>query len=382
MCRVLSVDDLNSNQVAIDDNCAVYMDELSVPAVIEAARRGVSAILSGFGSPFAHGVNLLRAQKRLHGSSPALYGQLGIRVRRGAEIVILPDGSVITSASDIENLQPATMPSDFVLRDLRESTEVSRCYWPHRRYDPLMASLMIPGLQRDASQLAQKAIVVERMQSGHLWFTGGALSIGEMTDLAKDSDVSSSMVERQLLTYTSALELIELQRSTALRAERRIAPLASALSEYFSNFLLFHNTYEELLRYLCTSAREEGAPLAQLYDLALNSQINDWMMTSRILLPNKKDVLEDGGPIPVPPLTPFEDLSARQRAVTAALARVSSDCRDRVLLASKIFVAKEWKFFTNKVLMREFSHALRSLPDWNEGEFRELSIADLIHRFQ
>jgi hypothetical protein len=354
------------------------MNELNVSAVIDAMEMGAVAVISSSGSPFAHGVNLLRAQLRLRGDCPALYGGINCEVANGAQVEIQPDGTIIANAMDVVKSNLSNGPIDYSLREVRSGSRLGHCYWPHRRYDVLTASVMIPGLEQDASRLARNEVTVERKGSGHLWFSSNSLSIAEMSTLARVPDILNLAVNQQMSVYTETLQLIGHLRSINDRPQNNLHALAQSIVEYFGNFLIFHNTYEQLLTSLCSSVPSNELSVEKAFALVLNSQLNDWMVEAKLNVANRKDLLELGPPLPLAPFSPFKDLEQRRSSIASMTKGLSESTRMLLENASDVLVTKEWKFYTNKVLMREFSLYLRQCVTWTEDTLRGMSISEVL----
>ena len=356
----------------------VYMNELNVSAVIDAMEMGAVAVISSSGSPFAHGVNLLRAQLRLRGYCPALYGGINCEIINGAQVEIQPDGTIVANVMDVVKSNLSDGPIDYSLREVGSGSRLGRCYWPHRRYDVLTASTMIPGLEQDASRLARNEVTIERKGSGYLWFSSNSLSIAEMSTLARDPEILNLAVNQQVSVYTETLELIGHLRSINDRPQNNLHAIAQSFDGYFGNFLIFHNTYEQLLTSLCSSIPLGELSVEKAFELVLNCQLNDWMVEAKLNVANRKDLLEHGSPLPLAPFTPFKDLEQRRSSIASMTEGLSESTRILLQNASDVFVTKEWKFYANKVLMREFSFYLRQCATWTEDTLRGMSIREVL----
>lgn len=330
---------VGSPALPASDPVVLTTEELSLAAVREAIATKAVALVSTRGNFAAHGVNLLRAHARNTGQQVTVLVGVPALPVPGSAVRITPKGEM---GADIGAVAPLFSKRRRSRTELDATTLVvkGRCYWPHRRYDTLTTSLMVPGLTADASALAGDAVSIRRTRTGHLWFSELAPSPSRLTQLALDGEFGVPRLQSQAGMYERLMAEVASARHRGLALS--LADVAHLIKEYFSIFIAFHDDYDEILSTLITDTR---------YSEVMQSRLTEWMLSTGADMPLKKDLLEAGGALPLPPVLPTDDLNAACSPL---------ECPSEQLAAA-IFVVKEWKFFMNKLLFREFSVASRGL---------------------
>ncbi|MEA3075686.1 MAG: hypothetical protein QOF60_594 [Actinomycetota bacterium] len=324
----------------------VTMDHLDVPRVLDAIEAAPRVVLSRTGNFAAHGVNLLRTHVRRAARPITVAVGLPALPEAGSEVLISPEGIVTGTFPRVpDQIGRSSVDRPHVALDVETSVLEARCYWPDRRYDPFTASLMLPGLTADAARLAGGAMVDGwRAPSGHLWFDSGAPSSMQLLSLALDPEIAGARIDEQAALYSAIfLRITELREAHVPPADA-FTTLVELVRAYFSTFLLFHNDYDVVLRAWTDPAD---------FDDTLQSSLTSWMLETKQRLPITKSLWESGPPLDMPPFGIDDDL--------AHAAAAPAPPRQR--LAARAFVLKEWKFFVNKLLFREFAATCRSLHD-------------------
>jgi hypothetical protein len=337
--------------------------ELSVEVALSAIDLRSAAILTSSGSFAAHGANLLRAARELSGLTIIWVTNLPSLFRTGAALTINPNGEVTALHTDISAISPPELPVEIVQMTVDDPSRNNRCYWPHRTYDVFTASLMVPGLSSSARALSNRNVDVWRNDAGYIWFGPHAPELQKIVAVATDPTKAQSLLRAQIAFYHRAQDLVASMR---FRAEPRtfsdLALLAEAVTEYFSHLLLLHNTYEQVLRFLSHLGLFSSSALEQAREDLFQCDLNRWIVGTRLHLPIKKDLFEPGPPIPLPPFSLSEDISEQLRRCSRLCSQVNTPVNRELLdHIATVFAVKEWKFFINKLLFREFSVTLRSL---------------------
>lgn len=341
--RGLAVADTSPQLSEQHDTALVIVSrDLSLEAVRKVISTRAVALLSSHGNFVAHGVNLLRAHVRRSGIPITVAVGLPSLPVEGTEVTISTSGVV---AGTFETPRDPSLDKSVRthVRIFRGSRQVTgTCYWPHRKYDRLTSSLMVPGLQTDASDLAGSAVAVELSTSGHIWFGEGAPTSSKLTLMALDRSLGAARLARQQELYRIVLESVRDLRESSMSSPARLSALGALVSQYFSAFLLYHDDYDRVLFHLLGDEELQR-------DLVLRSALTDWILDTPVSLPLRKDLLEAGEPLPLPHPAVIDDLGTAR------------NIRNAQEFAHAILVTKEWKFFINKLLFRDFSIAARLL---------------------
>lgn len=340
-------------------------------AAIEAKVRG---IVTEEGSFATHGANLLRSAFAFHGYLPVwitdvkgacclLYGQNELQLYSNGLVASTTSGSSAYEGSARERYI-ARPPREIIKLGTR-SGELARAYWPHRHYDVLTASIMIPGLEDACRRITGRVCSIERSRDGILWFSGTAPSLQELKALAKDPRKSKSYLNQQIATYRELYRTLQsAERNGSQRTEFSLHQFVKCIEVYFSVLLLYHNTYEDVFAKLAVLLhhRVGDSGLDRVMNRLLHSKLSDWQLETRIALRNPKDLLAETSPVALPPFSVDDDLNAAHVTAVQAINELASEYastfsdseKEYVQYASDVFVVKEWKFVMNKVLYSRF----------------------------
>ncbi|MFD4636572.1 hypothetical protein ACFWN2_04605 [Lentzea sp. NPDC058436] len=264
----------------------------------------------------------------------------------------------------------------------RPAVVTAYCYWHHRRYDRLTASLMVPGLTRSARSLGYQEAVVDHRLDGRLWFRA-APSTADLERLAADTTRAPALLRHQVQVYDEILRSLSGPANTG---HRRLAELCELLHAYFSVHLLTHNTYEHVLLELREHLRR-GAPrtadLADLLDVVLTPDIVAWHRARQ--LDNHKDLLTDSTPVDLPDTTVTVAVERHVRRVYREYISLGDALPplddDRLKLCATTIVVKEWKFVLNKLIFSRFgaqAHELAERRSLDLAELRTMDHAELV----
>ena len=226
-----------------------------------------------------------------------------------------------------------------------------------RTYDVLTASVMVPGLCASALALNGERAHVFRTSSGHLVLSAKQLTLNNLVDIAASPAKGKPHLERQLQVYENLLKSWEKQRTTQANTSRDLAIAAELLTEYFSVFLLLHQTYTESMARCLQYVTNNPVNLEKIAVLCI-PKILHWQIEEVGLLRARKDILEPGGEVPFPSFSLKEDLEATTCRVLANVDKSHSEYASHL---SMISVLKEWKFFLSKALHSHFSTTVRKL---------------------
>lgn len=246
----------------------------------------------------------------------------------------------------------------------------SVCYWPHREFDNLTFSVMRAGLQKNMILLRAGCTGIELDRNGRIWFSNAPL-IRDFREMALNIDFAFGILEKQIDMYQKIY--------TRLHSPVSLKEITQLLIEYFSIFILFHDTYEDVLvdakcffeHYMSSSET------ANVMDMLMWCRLDKWMLDSELLLRKRKKLLSNEKEVPMPDFSISEDIDI---SLAKFITYIESLGKDSVVAQHykyvefyiKFFVAKEWKFIINKILFTRFSQKCQLLP----LSFGQLEILD------
>ncbi len=262
-----------------------------------------------------------------------------------------------------------------------------RCYWPHRAYDLLTASIMVDGLVRSATALGGAQVEVRLDDDGRIWFSG-APAWTTLRSIALDPVSAWPLLRRQIDVYERILQQLP---ASPQPGGRRLAHLAGLLTDYFSAHLLLHDTYESVFHdtrgALAAVWGEETA--LECMNVLLAPPIVEWQLHADVV--SRKDVFVNDKALAPPRTGPHRQVIRHMRGVEEWLAhrRLSpgAEVRRAVRYAAAVEVTKEWKFVMNKLLFSRLGETVsllagkagRSLQEVRLMSWRELaSLADAV----
>ena len=332
----------------LDRSGVLVAPNLTTDVALLAISEGAVAVLTEEGSFACHAANMLRAHNRDTGASIVWISHIvdavqilcpGTRVHvHTSGVVGSPDIDRISSSS----VEPTAVNRFQAPRDIHVAGGYQdldlRCYWPHRHYDRLTASIMSTPLAADLRDLTGLTPRVLRDDNGRLWFTREAPSTDEIASIALDPKRARSSFDRQCAVYLF-IDTALREASTAAPTMEYLDLLLDLLRRYFGAFFLYHATYEHVLSEYLASHELDGA------DFLLTS----WIAQEKVYLRNRKDLLDEPNPIPMPPFRFSDDLHG------------DLTWQNDRNYGEDVLVLKEWKFFLNKAIFTRFAWTIREL---------------------
>lgn len=366
--------------LSLDENDVPYSEFLTVELAVAAVSARVSAIVTASSSFATHGANVLRVANSRGAESGTCWVagvdtitaqrmfDNSVEIRPHCESAVSaqgdsssmgcnPSASVIEGPKTInimiesEEFRKAVVPRpDRTLARFSCTTRTAdRCYWPHRTYPMLTYSIMAPGLEVNCASLGHHDVQVLLNSDQRIWFRGGP-AYSELVRSARDPSVGSEHLDEQLRLYQSLWKRLVVSEQLAL------SDLATLITQYFSKFLLFHDTYEHVIRDMLTTVCVDNCA-----DELMWCEADAWMLENRLTPPKRKDLAARQPVFPVPPFGPFVDVGVTTLRVHKVLSRRASSRhldREYTEYYCKLFVAKEWKFIMNAMLFSRFSALL------------------------
>ena len=251
----------------------------------------------------------------------------------------------------------------------------SVCYWPHREFDNLTFSVMKAGLQKNMILLRADCTGIELDRNGRVWFSNAPL-IRDIREMALNIDFAFDILEKQIDTYQHIY--------TRLHSPISLNGIIQLLIDYFSIFILFHDTYEDVLvdakcffeHYMSSSET------ASVMDMLMWCRLDKWMLDSGLILRKRKKLLSNEKEVPLPDFSISEDIGISLEKFITYIESIGKDSvvaqhYKYVEFYIKFFVAKEWKFIINKILFTRFSQKCQLLP-LSFGQLELLDFSQLL----
>lgn len=251
----------------------------------------------------------------------------------------------------------------------------SVCYWPHREFDNLTFSVMKKGLQKNMILLRADCTGIELDRKGRIWFSNAPL-IRDIREMALNIDFAFDILEKQIDKYQHIY--------TRLHSPISLNGITQLLIEYFSIFILFHDTYEDVLvdakcffeHYMSRSET------ASVMDMLMWCRLDKWMLDSGLILRKRKKLLSNEKEVPLPDFSISEDIDISLEKFITYIESIGKDSvvdqhYKYVEFYIKFFVAKEWKFIINKILFTRFSQKCQLLP-LSFGQLELLDFSQLL----
>lgn len=248
------------------------------------------------------------------------------------------------------------------------------CYWPHRQFNALTFSIMKEGLIRNLRLLGMKSPFAFIDDTGNIWFENAPL-ISELSLYAKNYDIALPILIKQIDMYRNMHK--------RLHADFDFLELVEMLIDYFSVFILFHDTYEDVLTEIDLFFKAYfGEPLTyQIMNLLMCCKLDEWMLNNNIVLEKRKNLLSNEKKVPLPDFTIMDDIDYSIKRFRDFLTELGFEdfwiiYNRKIEFYIKFFVAKEWKFVMNKILFTRFSDNIQKrLPNIS---FTELASRNII----
>ncbi|WNM35373.1 hypothetical protein RKE30_35930 [Streptomyces sp. Li-HN-5-11] len=360
-----------------------------------AVRSGAAAVLTRSGSFACHGANILRAAQQ---RKPMWITDVEGFDTLAPGMVVTIDGPDLWA----DGVRPPTARGASTLPRARSQwfrsarhelcewdleqeplEAVRRCYWSHRRYDRMTASVMTEGLRRSATALGGQD--VRTFAEGELiWFVG-APSGDEIARLACDTVASTPLLRQQTRVYGRLVRHVRDFSPYAGKTADALASMYRMLTDYFSVHLLLHSTYEDVFLALREQLSDElpDTIAEDFFDILLSPAVISWQddLNPR----NHKDLLQVRAPVPLPETNPLHEVEKHRNVSLKWLTRhspgLTPSLLERVAHGAEVEVLKEWKFALNKILFSRFgatSERFLHEAGMNEEELRVLSISEII----
>ena len=355
----------------------IFTKALTTDVAFYVLQNPVRGIITEESSFATHGANILRCY----------YNQLGFEiawisgVKRedierylGKEIFISRNGEIgeITDEYCVSSISINTGKFEkvsYVPLDRRSILEYNIslkkfaiCYWPHRTYNVLTFSVMKEGLNKNLHFLGYTKASIDLDKEGHIWLQNAPL-VSELSAIAMDYDRALPLLLKQIDTYKEIYNRLQYPTS--------FSDLIEMLIDYFSVFLLFHDTYEDVLveinLFLKNNFKE--STVYHLMNVFMTCKVDEWMLNNNILLEKRKNLLSNEQVVPLPHFSIMDDIEYSRLRFSNLLLDLGGERfwlsnKNRLIFYIKFFVVKEWKFVMNKILFTRFSDYIRKIfPD-------------------
>lgn len=255
------------------------------------------------------------------------------------------------------------------------------CYWPHRKFNKLTFSIMKEGLARNLSLFGMKFPLIFIDFNGNIWFENAPM-ISELSAYAKNYDIALPILMKQICMYNKIY--------TQLHIDYEFQELVEMLIDYFSVFILFHDTYEDVLVEAdLFFTLHLGKPRSyQIMNLLMCCKLDQWMLTNNIILEKQKNLLSNEKKVPLPDFTIMDDIDYSIRCFHDAFIELGFEnfwCihNKKIEFYIKFFVAKEWKFVMNKILFTRFTDSiLKQLPNSSFSKLASMNIIEVMNQIK
>lgn len=353
----------------------LYVHTLTTDVAFYALKNSVHGIISEESSFATHGANILRCY--YSNSKNVIVWVSGVRrtdiVGLLGKMVYITSEGQVCELTDVEctnglannvqnNITYVPLNKRSIVSYNISSDSYDICYWPHRHFNILTFSIMKEGLGNNLCMLGAKEIYIYLDANGNIWFRNAPL-ICELIELAKNHKSAYPMLMNQIEMYNKIYAQLQFHFT--------FSQLIGMLIDYFSIFILFHDTYEDVLVSADTFFKEHMEPILvyQMMNLLMSCKLDEWMLDNNILLEKQKNLLSFECLAPIPEFTIIMDISYCIKRFYNTLKTLGYEKfwiihKERLIFYIKFFVAKEWKFVMNKILFTRFSdYVRRRLPD-------------------
>lgn len=366
----------------------IFVNALTTDVAFYVLNNSVCGVISEESSFATHGANILRcyynkSRKKLAWVSGIKYSD--IENLFGEKIFITSDGGIgVFSSAEYtyfnnkenrikKNISYCPLNKRSILDYNISNGSYDICYWPHRKFDLLTFSIMRKGLEKNLYLFGIDKPFVFMDDYGNIWFRNAPL-ISQLSELAKDYDYALPMLLKQINLYTDIY--IRLQNKFCF------SDLTKMLIDYFSIFILFHDTYEDVLVDADLFFKRNLNELVsyQLMNMLMSCKLDEWMLNNNILLEKRKSLLSTEKIAPLPYFSITEDINYCIKHFSNILINLGFEdfCKNnknRIEFYINFFVAKEWKFVMNKMLFTRFSNYIqKAIPNVS---FTELALKDI-----
>lgn len=364
----------------LNKSAIIYSEELTTEVAFFILNNPVIGIITEHSSFATHGANILRCM--MHNSLRKIVWVSGIKeeqLQLHRMTNIFSNGIISKAEDDMLHISPKLYSfhvqekHSIIEYDLIDNT-FHICYWSHRRFNRLTFSIWKAGLVKNLLSFGIKNPSIELRPDGHIWFFNAPL-IKDYVDIAINFEYGIPHLQKQIALY----DLIYKKLASKTYSAKELVEMAT---DFFSVFLLFHDTYEDVLYQandlFLNITNDENA--YQLMDCLMRCRVDEWMLKNNILLRKRKNYLSDEKPTPIPPFTIGEDIddSVNKLMVLAKsfnLETFWNSNKDLLEYYVTCFVVKEWKFVIIKALSTRFSTMLHEqFPDVTFEDFSNMSI--------
>jgi len=363
----------------------VFAKALTIDVAFYIINNPVCGIITEESSFATHGANILRCYYR---NSKAIISWVsGITYANlfdlfGKKIFIASNGKIdFYNDNNYYNREKAErsfvsyvpMSKKSILEYNISNKTYSICYWPHRKFDRLTFSIMQKGLCNNLKLFGVNKPYITLDHKGNIWFKNAPL-ISDLSLLAKNKDKAFIILQKQINLY----QKIYYQ----LKCSYSFSDLIDMLIDYFSIFLLFHDTYEDVLvdaDSLLKNCLEETHAI-ELMNLLMSCKLDEWILSNNLVLKKRKKLLSLDELVPIPDFSIVTDIDYCMNRYYNAFVNLGKEdlwmkYKNIIEYYINFFVAKEWKFITNKLLFTRFSNYLREIIP--NVSFSELSLMDI-----
>ena len=228
-----------------------------------------------------------------------------------------------------------------------------------KAYDPLTASLMIPGLADCASWLDGGQVSAVRTACGRLAIFDPAVSTKALLSRMEEPATARPLLEKQLEMYRFLFPAWREERARSGDWVEGLRRAAELLRRFFAVLLPLHETYDAILARCVREIHGRPGSGDSLLVTATPS-ILQWQMEQQLPLSSAKSIFERGGEVPVAPSTIDADLRDTQARMIRALGERADGVISWATHLAWVMVLKEWKFYLAKALHRHFGGTLRA----------------------
>lgn len=361
----------------IEGKYLVYAEQLTNEIALWVIKRNIAGILTRQSSFATHGANILRAYFKNYKSNFTWITNIERKdiVEHIGEKISIINGEIYFQMEEINgrnvrNIEFIPIKNRTKAQYNIEHKELQLCYWPHRKYDTFTFSIMKKGLEKNCKWLFDKEIQVTLDDSGHIWFLDG-IPLQDIIDLAKDYTKSERYLERQIEEYILILKGIYSQIS--------MTEITNLLVRYFSVFLLYHNTYEQVLldAYECVESIYGVDFAIKCMDEILFCSIDEWMLKHSLIIEKHKSLFTNEPIVPIPEFSIYDDIRMKKESIFQFFKQHGKsnfyhNYKTQVDYWLKVFVTKEWKFVLNKILFTRCACMIREFCKKKNIAFQQL----------
>ena len=376
-----------SNAMSAEKPIIIYAYSLTTELAFYVINNPVVGILTEESSFATHGANILRCKQSSESQRIVWISGLNIKELsffEGRIISLHEDGAVTLGENEpfhylvkkSEKYLPSPMKKRCIVEYNLMTGHYKLCYWPHRIYNRLTYSIWKKGLEKNLVLFGVENPLIKR-ENSKIWLYDCPF-ISDYVRKAVDYTQAISMLNKQIELYHSFY-----LKLTA--GDYSCSELVKMSSDYFSIFLLFHETYEDvfLRAYHLFEEHLNNNECYDVFNHMLQCKIDEWMLSENISLLKSKNFLSDEKVVPVPPFTIYTDIEETVTTFKEYLSKKGYDefwnhHRRQLIFYNKCFVAKEWKFVMIKMISTRFSLMLKEkLPEMPFDKIADMHVDEL-----